>query len=222
MSVSGTASYEGVEGLPGEVARAIRLARTLNFESSCRLEQGRLLATLAGGRRGGVIGETGTGCGVGLSWMLSATKGDSQFFSVERDTERAIASQMLFEGYPNVKIDNDEWPSLLNHGPFDLLVLDGGGSGKSDEPVVVGEALTMGGTLVVDDFTPFIEWPPMHQGQRDDARLHWLEHPNCSRQRFVCRQIFPRLLPCGSRSEETLFASALHVSLDGAHMGVHS
>jgi predicted O-methyltransferase YrrM len=178
MSNSGTASYVGVEGLPEEVSRAVQLARNLNFENSCRFEQGRLLQILAGGRQGGVIGETGTGCGVGLSWMLSATNSDTKLYSVEKDNARASACQRLFEDYSNVRIDNDDWPALLKHGPFDLLVLDGGGSGKRGVPVAIGEALTFGGTLVIDDFTPFADWPPSHDGGLDEARLHWLEHPN--------------------------------------------
>jgi hypothetical protein len=34
-----------------------------------------------------------------------------------------------------------------------------------------------GGTVVVDDFTPATGWPPLHEGEVDRARLHWLEHP---------------------------------------------
>lgn len=178
MSIRGTASYEGVEGLPREVARAVELAKILDFESSCRLEQGRLLQILAQGRQGGVIGETGTGCGVGLSWMLTGASEETRFFSVEKDPARAIACQELFRDYDNVSIENDDWKALLAHGPFDLLVLDGGGSGKGDAPVLASEALSLGGTIVIDDFTPFDDWPPTHKGERDDARLFWLEHPN--------------------------------------------
>ncbi len=178
MSVSGTESYRGVEGLPDEVSSAVQLARNLKFDSSCRLEQGRLLQILAVGCQGGVIGETGTGCGVGLSWMLSATDSDTKLFSVEKDNARASACQQLFKDYSNVRIVGDDWHALLEHGPFDLLVLDGGGSGKSDVPVDISEALTFGGTLVIDDFTPFAGWPPSHEGGLDEARLHWLEHPS--------------------------------------------
>ena len=38
--------------------------------------------------------------------------------------------------------------------------------------------LRVGGTLVIDDFTPFSTWPPRHDGQPDLARLHWLTHPS--------------------------------------------
>ena len=64
------------------------------------------------------------------------------------------------------------WPA---HGPFDLLVLDGGGQGKGAEPPLnPAHWLRNGGTLVIDDFTPPNTWPPEH----DPARLHWLTHPD--------------------------------------------
>lgn len=178
MSIRGTASYDDAENLPIEVSRAVQVARSLEFDNSCRLEQGRLLQVIAHGYQGGVIGETGSGCGVGLSWMLSGASSDTRLYSVESDAVRAMACQELFEDYANVSIENDDWTTLVRHGPFDLLVLDGGGSGKSGAPVLVSEVLNIGGTLVVDDFTPFVEWPPAHEGERDHVRLFWLEHPN--------------------------------------------
>ena len=57
--------------MPPLVVRAVVLANELGFEYSCLPEQGRLLRVLAAGRAGGRIGETGTGCGVGLAWMVS-------------------------------------------------------------------------------------------------------------------------------------------------------
>jgi predicted O-methyltransferase YrrM len=178
MTITGTASYDGAVGLPKEVARAVELAHRLHFENSCRLEQGRLLQVVAAGHRGGVIGETGTGCGVGLSWMLSGAGNDARIFSVDIDSERAHACQELFKSYPNVRVESSDWTALLRHGPFDLLVLDGGGSGKTGEPVAADEVLRFGGTLTIDDFTPFAEWPPIHEGRRDEARLFWLNHGN--------------------------------------------
>ncbi|HEY6318866.1 MAG TPA: hypothetical protein VI462_13405 [Acidimicrobiia bacterium] len=72
MCLTGTASYDGETGLPGLVERAVELARSTRFPFSCHPAQGRLLALLAHGRPGALIGEPGTGCGVGLAWMLSA------------------------------------------------------------------------------------------------------------------------------------------------------
>jgi Xaa-Pro aminopeptidase len=66
VSPHGTASYEGLTDLPPLVERAVDLARREGFAHSCRPEHGRLLHALAAGA--GRIGETGTGCGVGLAW----------------------------------------------------------------------------------------------------------------------------------------------------------
>ena len=65
VSLRGTAAYDRLTGLPPLVEPAAGLARQEGFESSCRPEHGRLLFALAAGAE--LIGETGTGCGVGLA-----------------------------------------------------------------------------------------------------------------------------------------------------------
>jgi predicted O-methyltransferase YrrM len=180
MTRGGTAAYERDTELPELVRRAVELARTLDFELSCLPEQGRLLQVLVRGRIGARIGETGTGCGVGLAWMASAADPSSRLVSIERDPSRADAARSVFADSPNVEVHCGDWRMLLDHGPFDVLVLDGGGSGKGegDESVAPSGALRPGGTIVIDDFTPRAEWPPVHLGRFDVARLHWLEHPD--------------------------------------------
>ena len=169
--------YDLDDGLPPLVARAVELARRLSFDCSCRPEQGRLLQLLARGRTGGVIGETGTGCGVGLAWMLSGAGPGTKLFSVERDGRRAQLVKDIFADQTDVTVLNDDWTALISHGPFDLLVLDGGGKAPGGTAVDPELILKPFGTLVIDDFTPLASWPPHHDGEIDLARLHWLEHP---------------------------------------------
>jgi predicted O-methyltransferase YrrM len=177
MSTSGTRAHEAVIDLPELVDRAVRLARQHSFEFSCRPEQGRLLALLAAGRSGGVIGETGTGFGVGLAWMASASSVTTRIVSVESDVERAEAASALFSECPNVKVLHGDWRTLEASGPFDLLVLDGGGHGKgSSEYVDPTEWLNPLGMVVVDDLTPALTWPATWEGQLDEARMHWFDH----------------------------------------------
>jgi predicted O-methyltransferase YrrM len=179
MSVAGTAAYVGERDLPPLVRRAIDLAQRLDFEYSCRPEQGRLLSLLARGRASGVIGETGTGCGVGLAWMVDAVDVDTRLISVEHDQQRADAAAALFASYPNVTVVAGDWRGLRTHGPFDLLVLDGGGHGKADGEMVEPRTwLANGGTAIVDDLTPMSSWPPQWECEPDLARLRWLEHPD--------------------------------------------
>ena len=57
-------------------------------------------------------------------------------------------------------------------------MLDGGNAGKgADAAAGIGDLLNLGGTVVIDDFTPATEWPPRHGGEPDRARLQWFEHP---------------------------------------------
>jgi predicted O-methyltransferase YrrM len=177
MSIEGTSTYAGMTDLPSTVAAAVKLAGDQGFENSCVPEQGRLLSVLARGWSGGRIGETGTGCGVGLAWMVDATGSDTSFVSIEIDEIRAAACADLFAARSNVRVLHGDWRELLPHGPFDLLVLDGGGKGKDlsvDTPIdPTAGWLTLGGTVVMDDFTP----GPRESTVEDSARRYWLEHP---------------------------------------------
>ena len=125
-----------------------------------------------------VIGETGTGYGVGLAWLAEGRPPGSRLISVEREPDRAAAAAGLFRDDPAVRVLTGDWRELRAHGPFDLLVLDSGGSGKGVEPPVdPAEWLTSRGTIVIDDFSPSTGWPPRYRGEVDTVRLHWLTHP---------------------------------------------
>jgi predicted O-methyltransferase YrrM len=177
MSVGGTARYRTATHIPPLVVRAVVLANEWGFEHSCIPEQGRLLRVLAAGRAGGRIGETGTGCGVGLAWLVSGADAATTFVSVERDANLAERTGALFAEHPNVTVVCGDWSDVLTHAPFDLLVLDGGGAAKHGDAIDPAIALAPGGTLVIDDFTPAAVWPPTVEGTPDAARLHWFEHP---------------------------------------------
>ncbi|MET7472916.1 S1 RNA-binding domain-containing protein [Streptomyces sp. NPDC005648] len=178
MAISGTDAYAGEPGLPPLVERALTAARAHGFPHSCRPEQGRLLRVLAGGARE-AIGETGTGCGVGLAWLASGAPDGVRLVGVERDPERARIAAEVFADRPEVRVLTGDWRRIADHGPYDLLVLDGGGTGKTpgDTPADPDPLLTPGGRIVIDDFTPSTDDPPLHEGAVDHARLHWLRHP---------------------------------------------
>ena len=179
MTLDGTAAYTDLSHLPAPVRAAVELARAAGFGHSCVPEHGELLRVLARGVGAGRIGETGTGCGVGLAWLASGAHQDAHLVSVERDAERAAAAARLFRGYGNVEVLPGDWRRLREYGPFDLLVLDGGGQGKGpgDEPLDPARWLVPGGLIVMDDFGPLTGWPPRFGDGVDTARLHWLEHP---------------------------------------------
>ncbi len=150
MAVGGNTAYSDIGGLPPLVNSAVALAASLGFDHSCAPEQGQLLSVLARGWRGGRIGETGTGCGVGLAWMVEATDPNTSLVSIELDHGRASAAAELFAGHTHVRVEQGDWSELVEHGPFDLLVLDGGGKGKDpsvDSPLDPATGwLAVGGT----------------------------------------------------------------------------
>ena len=178
--MGGTASYETTEiEIPPLVSTAVDAAVDRGFQLCCRPEIGRLIAVLAAGvPRGGRIGETGTGTGAGVAWMLSNCQPDVEIVSVEIDPGRTKCARTILADYPNVRVENTSSARIGEYGPFDLLILDGGpGSGKGDHPAAEpSKLLVPGGTLTVDDFPPMTQWPPMFEGELDTARLLWLTH----------------------------------------------
>lgn len=127
---------------------------------------------------GGLIGESGTGAGVGLAWLLSGANPGVRLVSAERDRGLAFLAAQLFADHSNVDVIAADWHALAERAPYDLLVLDGGGAGKgTEDPLDPADWLRPGGLLVIDDFAPMTGWPPVHDGFPDTARLHWLNHP---------------------------------------------
>jgi hypothetical protein len=181
VSPQGTAAYDGLTGLPPLVERAVRIARQEGFAHSCRPEHGRLLFALAAGAD--VIGETGTGCGVGLAWLASGARPGTRLVSVELDADRARRAAELFSHLPQVRIIHGDWHQIYPAGPFDLVALDGGAHGKGGKRGKGGPSadpdalLNPGGTLVIDDLTPAKDWPPRFEGLPDEPRMHWLSYP---------------------------------------------
>jgi predicted O-methyltransferase YrrM len=178
VTASGTAAYDGCPDLPSLVAAAVAAAGRTGFAHSCLPEQGRLLRVLAGGAGAGAIGETGTGCGASLAWLASGAHPDARLTSIERDPARAALAAGVFAGDDRVHVRAGDWRDLAAAGPFDLLVLDDGGQGKSgEEPLDPAGWLRPGGLVVLDDFTPMTCWPPTYDGRPDIPRMHWLSHP---------------------------------------------
>jgi predicted O-methyltransferase YrrM len=200
---NGTAAYDGLQDLPPLVERALSLARREGFQNLCRPEQGRLLFALASGAE--LIGETGTGCGVGPAWLASGARPGTRLVSVELEADRAALAAELFSGLPHVTVICADWPEISGQGPFDLLVLDGGAHGKAGgDPADPHALLRPGGTIVIDDLTPAREWPPRFAGQVDAARTYWLTHPGLDAAELRLAPIWPRWSPpaAGPRRSE--------------------
>jgi predicted O-methyltransferase YrrM len=179
MTRHGTELYEDWSRrfpVPDLVRRAVAAAEELDFDLCVHPATGRLLQCLAGGvPDDGLVGETGTGTGAGLAWMVSAGV-PCAFVSVERDAERAAAARAVFADHPNVTILTGDAGDVFARGPFDLLVHDGGwGSAKTDSRRVdPTEVLRANGVMTIDDYTPMTTWPPTFLGAVDTGRDGWL------------------------------------------------
>ena len=158
--------------LPEVVTRAFAVSRKAGYVSFCRNETGRLLAMLAA-TRDGTMAEFGTGCGVGTAWLRSGVRGDARIVTAELDARLATAAAEIFVDDPQVDVLAADWSTLLDQGPFSLLFLD---SGQPTEVGVdaIADLVEPGGIVVLDDFTPCEQWPPITHGRVDTLRERWL------------------------------------------------
>lgn len=182
MTTEGTARYAAViDHVPPLVREAVALAQRFDFPYTVHPATGRLLSALAGGVGAGVIGETGTGTGAGVAWMLAGASPETRIISIELDEPRATATSELFASHPNVTVLQGEASDLAEHGPFDMLVLD---APTSDgvlhwDTLDPTEHLRANGLLVKDDQWPMTSWPPKtFDGEPDERRIRWLQHPD--------------------------------------------
>ena len=158
--------------LPEIVRRAFDVSRQAGYVSFCRNETGRLLATLAA-TRAGTLAEFGTGTGVGTAWLRSGVRPEARILTAELDPLLAGAAAEIFEEDPQVEVRAADWDTLRDQGPFSLLYLD---SGDPDAVRVdaVADLVEQGGIVVLDDFTPCEQWPPVAYGRVDTLREEWL------------------------------------------------
>ena len=120
---------------------------------------GALLAVLAAAvPASGRILELGTGCGVGLAWIVHGLgeRTDVEVISLEADPDVAgVARSGTWPEHASI-VAGDAVELLPSLGTFDLVFADAEG-GKWEGLELTITALRPGGILVVDDMTP-AEW----------------------------------------------------------------
>ncbi|MGH8792726.1 MAG: O-methyltransferase [Stackebrandtia sp.] len=167
---------EQVSSDPPLVAAAQAVAAELGFTSSCTPQTGRLLRSAVRSKPGGVVAESGAGCGVGAAWLHSGLAGGARLVTVEHEPDLARRAAALFAHDDRVRVLAGDWKLLVDHAPFDVFFCDGGG--KRDDPQQVVDLLAPGGVLLLDDFTPSPHWPPTLGGEIDELRVFYLTHPD--------------------------------------------
>jgi predicted O-methyltransferase YrrM len=145
--------YADRKALPSLVARAADIADRFDFRNSCAKAYVPLLQALTTQVRGGVIGEMGTGAGIGTSWIALAASPDTHIVTIEQDGERSAAVREHFAETPNVTVVCGDALDLATYGPFDLIFCDAGPGKITDQDATI--AMTKrGGTILLDDLTP--------------------------------------------------------------------
>lgn len=169
--------YSKIE-LPEIVRKANQLAEELKFPlmpegrpvgykgppSACIPQVGKLLQVLASGKPDGLIGEQGTGAGVGTAWLASGLRSDAHLISVEINPTLATAVKKLFKENPNVEIKTGDWHEVMSpNQPYDLLFVDAMPRNELLDPSnwdALVDLIKIGGQIVMDDLTPVELWLP--------------------------------------------------------------
>jgi predicted O-methyltransferase YrrM len=135
---------------------------------------GTLLRALAAAHRDGLIGEIGTGPGVGTAWLLSGMGGTACLVSCEIDERLARSAREFFAEDPRVEILHGDWEVVLpERGPFSLLFFDanaGAVLADRDNWDRVLNLVHLGGQIVMDDLAPVELWPQSWRGMTDHKR----------------------------------------------------
>jgi predicted O-methyltransferase YrrM len=144
-------------------------AAALGFDMNSGMQVGELLALLAASKPGGRFLELGTGCGLGVAWLLSGMDAHSQLVSVDTDAgPQAIARDVLGADRRVTFVLEDGGAVLerTDAGSYDLIFADAwpGKFSHLDEALA---ALRTGGLYVVDDLLPQPNWPDGHQANVD-------------------------------------------------------
>jgi predicted O-methyltransferase YrrM len=172
--------------IPESVAAAQDRASRSGFELSSEPEVGQLMACLAHAVPiGGRILEIGTGCGVGLSWIVHGlgSRADVEVVSVEIDP--AIAASTRGVGWPDwVSIVEGDGAVLVGAiGSFDLIFPDAPG-GKIFKLRKTISTLLPGGFLLVDDMDLSVHNDPELRNGLASVRERLIEHPD-----LVCAEL---------------------------------
>lgn len=122
------------------------------------------------------MGELGTGCGVGTSWLASGMRPGVRLVTFEREPARADAVRTLFADEPRVTVVAGDSMDAERHGPFDLLFADGGLAKDRDAELILG-IVKVGGIVVLDDLTAVADWDDERRRTGDPVRAFWLTDP---------------------------------------------
>jgi predicted O-methyltransferase YrrM len=166
-------SYRSLNLIPPLVKRANNLARQMRYRFSCSNGTGRLLRLLASQFQGGVIGEIGTGCGVGSAWIISSLAPGTSFVTVEKDATLAAVARTLFDSYSMVRVLSGDWIEIVKFGPFSMVYVNAR-IARFIPPEVLMQALRLGGMVMIDSLVPLEQLSIDVQQQPDPVRNFWL------------------------------------------------
>jgi len=93
-----------INSIPSLVKKAQLFAAEIDFTQSSLPEVGCLLHVLTIHITQGRIGKIGSGCGIGVAWIVSASHPNTQFITVEIDPYLAASVQLITPKTCNISL----------------------------------------------------------------------------------------------------------------------
>ena len=153
---------DNITQIPKALGGIKRDSERLGFTMASELKTGLLAASRTGGR----FLETGTGTGIGTSWLLDGMDSESRLESVDSDPKVLEIAQRHLGRDPRVTFHLMDAAEFLSqpHAPFDLIYADTW-AGKFTHLDLALSLVRVGGIYFVDDLMPQANWPEGRRGE---------------------------------------------------------
>src|SRR5713226_9215825 len=149
---------------PNALEAIMAATRGIGFQNWCWPQVGALLRVMAALKPGGRLLETGTGTGVGTSWLLDGMDAAAQLLTIDINPKVQAIARTHLGADPRLTLLCEDAGEAIRRAPqnsFDLIFADGG-AGKHTLLDQTLALLRPNGIYICDDTKPHPMWPPEH------------------------------------------------------------
>jgi predicted O-methyltransferase YrrM len=145
----------------------------MNYRFNCSNGTGRLLRLFTSLVKDGVVGEIGSGCGVGSAWIVSGLPSSASFVTIEKDPMLSAVVRTLFDNSPMVRVIGGDWDEIEKYAPINLLYISAN-IGRFVPPDILVQSLQINGMVLIDGLVPLEQLAPKTVQNPDPIRDFWL------------------------------------------------
>lgn len=153
--------------------------KTLGYETSCTIQTGTLLRTLAASKRNGSFLELGTGAGMSTAWILDGMDEHSTLTSVDRNPKIQNIAKKYFNNDDRITFMTESVESFMTEyskEKYDFIFIDFYPGRLSNIDSIIS-SLQIGGLFIIDDLSihPHLD---DEESKKLTSLIHSLENRN--------------------------------------------